>query len=75
MAGYIIGTEWWPLSVNVTNFAHNAPPSWYQEHYNPQYNYFHPHEKANAFEIWVTYIVDLVAQLETSYLAFLCITY
>jgi hypothetical protein len=53
LGGFILGTEWDPYIVNVTNFYNSNP--------GITYSHFQPIPEANSFEQWLAYMMDLLA--------------
>ena len=60
--GYIVGTEWYPYSITVTNGAHPIPPT-----LNTSTTFINPTVNANAFETWLAMMLEIVAETDMAY--------
>ncbi|WP_134682670.1 hypothetical protein [Brevibacillus migulae] len=58
--GWVVGTEWFPLAVQVTDQAHANMPAY-------QGTYFRGNASATPFENWLARMLDTVAQEEMKY--------
>ncbi len=58
--GWVVGTEWYPFAVDVTDKAHpNQPPY--------KGKYFSAASDATAFESWVASMLDVAAEADMKY--------
>jgi hypothetical protein len=60
MLGWMVGTEWYPYAVKVTDEANRDTPLYYGE-------YFHATKEATPFESWLAQMLDGLAKKEMEY--------
>jgi hypothetical protein len=60
LLGWMIGTEWYPYAVKVTNDANSGKPPYSGE-------YFRATEDARPFESWLAWMLDTLAEEEMEY--------
>lgn len=60
VAGWVLGTEWYPYAVQVTNESEAARKPY-------QGTYFRATEEASPFESWLTQLLDTLAAEEMKY--------
>ncbi|MFF2527307.1 hypothetical protein ACFVS2_00190 [Brevibacillus sp. NPDC058079] len=60
LVGWILGTEWYPYTVQVTNASHPDMPPY-------QGKYIKTTEKASPFESWLAFMLDYLAEEEMKY--------
>jgi hypothetical protein len=60
MLGWMVGTEWYPYAVKVTDEANRDTPLYYGE-------YFRATKEATPFESWLAQMLDALAKKEMEY--------
>ncbi len=58
--GWVVGTEWYPYAVDVTDKAHPDQPPY-------KGKYFSATDDATAFESWVASMLDVAAEADMKY--------
>eukprot|EP01135_Chromosphaera_perkinsii_P000886 Nk52_evm49s152 gene=Nk52_evmTU49s152 len=65
VAGFVVGTEWYPYMVNITNSETYGDVKISQ--YASKYKYFEPTATATRFEKWIAIMLDYTAERDSAY--------